>query len=74
MIDQNVITYNQAAEIFGITVMGVYQKFHRLKKGKLKGKGIYLKPEEIERLKGFLKEFDDFIDSLIAIKNRFEGE
>lgn len=76
MIDQNIISYEQAALVFNISVMGVYQKFNRMKKGTLVG--VYLESDEVERLKIFLKEFDDFIDSLIdkssAVKNRIGGD
>lgn len=69
LLDQNIISYEQAALIFDCSISAVYQKFWRLKKDLLIR--VHLKPTEIERLNKFKIEFEQFIDSL---KGRIGGD
>lgn len=56
LIKDDFITYDQAAEIFGISISGVYQRFWRMERGLLKGKRTeYLKQSEVQRLVNCLR-------------------
>ena len=69
LVNQNILSYEQAALVFDISVMGVYQKFLRLKRGELRR--TELNEAERQRLTNFTQEFESFINNL---KNRLESE
>lgn len=69
LLNDNILSYDQAALIFKISVGAVYKKYQRLEKGELKQ--VFLSLEEMERLYNFTQKFDDFIDSLT---NRLNNE
>lgn len=66
LIKADILSIDQAAIVLNISPNGVYQRLWRMKRGLLKGKRTeYLRPAEVERLRGFLMDFEQFISKHI---------